>query len=223
MAHCLRRPSDIVARYGGDEFVALLPDTDAAGAWVVAERLRMHVERLQLPHEGSRCKPVVTLSAGIATCTAAPDRNCETLIAAADGALLRAKQEGRNRTCADAAVPEVVAGARPPWPPGPVVIAEPFLAPRVARFIEIKRAEIPPTREALHSTVSFGRVSAIGHDLRQMCDTFGFAALSDLGERLEHAVDRGERDDALRLLDELAWYLDHVQVVYQHPPPRVAS
>jgi diguanylate cyclase (GGDEF)-like protein len=233
MAHCLRRPSDIVARYGGDEFVALLPDTDAAGAWVVAERLRMHVEQLQLPHEGSRCSSVVTLSAGMATSAPTADRSCETLVAAADIALFRAKQEGRNRTCADAVVPAIVAVPRPPRPPCPVVIADPFLAPRVARFLEIKRAEIPPTREALQKTVNFGRVSAIGHDLRRMCGTFGFEALTDLGERLEHAVGQGERDDALRLLDELAWYLDHVQVVYRRAEcatennsqarPRVAS
>jgi diguanylate cyclase (GGDEF)-like protein len=105
MADCLRRPSDLVARYGGDEFVALLPDTDAAGAWLVAERLRLHVEQLQVPHEASRCHSVVTLSVGTATSVPAADRGCETLIAAADVALFRAKQEGRNRTCADAAVP----------------------------------------------------------------------------------------------------------------------
>jgi diguanylate cyclase (GGDEF)-like protein len=97
MADCLRRPSDIVARYGGDEFVALLPDTDARGAWVVAERLRVHVEQLQLPHEGSCCSAVVTLSAGMATSTPTADRSCETLVAAADLALFRAKQDGRNR------------------------------------------------------------------------------------------------------------------------------
>jgi len=215
MAHCLRRPSDIVARYGGDEFVALLPDTDAAGAWVVAERLRIHVEQLQLPHEGSPCSSVVSLSAGTATSTPAANRRCETLLAAADVALFRAKQEGRNRTCADAAVPAIATVARPSWPPCPVVIADPFLAPRVARFLEVKRTEIPPTREALQKTVSFGRVSAIGQDLRRMCGAFGFEALTELGERLEQAVDQGERDDALRLLDELAWYIDHVQVVYR--------
>jgi diguanylate cyclase (GGDEF)-like protein len=97
MAHCLGRPSDIVARYGGDEFVALLPDTDAAGAWVVAERLRVTVEQLQLPNEGSCCSTVVTLSAGVATSTPTADRDCEILVAAADVALFRAKQEGRNR------------------------------------------------------------------------------------------------------------------------------
>lgn len=233
MAHCLRRPSDIVARYGGDEFVALLPDTDAAGAWMVAERLRVHVERLQLPHEGSCCSAVVTLSAGVATSTPTADRSCETLVAAADVALFRAKQEGRNRACADVVPPALVAAARPPWPPCPVVVADPFLAPRVARFFEIKRAEILPTREALQKTADFGRVSAIGHDLRRMGATFGFEALTDLGERLEHAIGQGERDDVLRLLGELAWYLDHVQVVYQRAAsdpgapsqarPRVAS
>ena len=110
MAHCLRRPFDIVARYGGDEFVALLPDTDAAGAWRVAERLRIHVEQLQVPNAGSRYHPVVTLSVGMATSWPAADRSCESLVAAADLALFQAKREGRNRTCADAASAPAIAG-----------------------------------------------------------------------------------------------------------------
>jgi diguanylate cyclase (GGDEF)-like protein len=127
MANCLGRPSDTVARYGGDEFVALLPDTDAAGAWLVAERLRTHVEQLQVPNAGSRCHTVVTLSVGMATSRPAADRSCETLIAAADVALFRAKQEGRNRTCADAAA--VPATGTPPQAP-PRLAAGPIVASR---------------------------------------------------------------------------------------------
>lgn len=114
MSLCLRRPSDVIARYGGEEFVALLPDTDATGAYVVAERLRAHVEQLQLPHEASRCATVVTLSAGAATSTPSSNRRAETLVAAADVALFRAKLEGRNRICVDAPTRSASGVARQP-------------------------------------------------------------------------------------------------------------
>lgn len=113
MARCLRRPSDVVARYGGEEFAALLPATNLSGACVVAERLRACVEQLQLPHKGSRCSSVVTLSAGVATITPAPGGGCDLLVAAADVALFRAKHRGRNRICANPVAP-APAACRPP-------------------------------------------------------------------------------------------------------------
>jgi diguanylate cyclase (GGDEF)-like protein len=101
MARCLRRPSDILARYGGEEFAALLPSTDVIGACSVAERLRARVEQLQIPHKGSRCSSIVTLSAGVATITPTPGGSRDLLVAAADVALFRAKRKGRNRICPD--------------------------------------------------------------------------------------------------------------------------
>jgi diguanylate cyclase (GGDEF)-like protein len=96
LARSLRRASDVLARYGGEELVAILPDTDTNGACVVGERLRATIEELQIPHVGSRCSRVVTLSAGVATRLASMGSNPESLIAAADAALFRAKAEGRN-------------------------------------------------------------------------------------------------------------------------------
>jgi diguanylate cyclase (GGDEF)-like protein len=88
------RPYDGIGRYGGEEFLLVLPDCDSAGAVALAERLRVAVssEAVVLA-EGVI---PVTLSLGIATCAGL----CEskTLIAAADGALYRAKGSGRNRT-----------------------------------------------------------------------------------------------------------------------------
>lgn len=108
LARCVQRPSDVVARYGGEEFAALLPNTDVIGACSVAERLRARVEQLQIPHGGSRCSPVVTLSAGVATTTPTPGGSRDLLVAAADVALFRAKRKGRNQICADPVSPLVV-------------------------------------------------------------------------------------------------------------------
>lgn len=114
MAQCLRRPSDVLARYGGEEFAALLPNTDVTGACGVAERLRARVEQLQIPHGGSRCSSVVTLSAGVATTTPTPGSSRDLLVAAADVALFRAKRKGRNRICRDALSPALPVVCDPP-------------------------------------------------------------------------------------------------------------
>jgi diguanylate cyclase (GGDEF)-like protein len=94
------RPADLVARYGGEEFAVVLPGTTAKGAGVVAERLRIRVSDLQLAHSGSDVDDHVTVSVGVATAFPNPLASPEGLLAAADGALYRAKREGRNRCIA---------------------------------------------------------------------------------------------------------------------------
>lgn len=222
MAHCLRRPSDVVARYGGEEFVALLPDTDAAGACVVAERLRAAVEELGIPHEGSRCASVVTVSIGVSTMAPSLDRPGTALVAAADAALYRAKAMGRNRWCADPDLPVQVVVSRRPWPICPVVRADPFMAQHIPRFLETRRGEIGRMREAVREG-ELASVRAIGHTLKGSGGTFGFDAVSDLGIRLERAALQEDRADALRIIDELAWYLEHVHVVYRRMPTAQAG
>lgn len=92
-----RRAGDFVGRYGGEEFCAILPDTDEDGAYFFAERLRKAVRDLQQRHEGSE-KGVVTISLGIATYAAdETDRTDAQLIARADEALYVAKGAGRDR------------------------------------------------------------------------------------------------------------------------------
>jgi diguanylate cyclase (GGDEF)-like protein len=88
------RETDIVARYGGEELALVLPETDSAGARAIAERLRAAVASTNHPTDKGHLR--VTISLGIATWPgdgAAP----EELIEAADKALYRAKQAGRNR------------------------------------------------------------------------------------------------------------------------------
>lgn len=93
----VKRPGDLVARYGGEEFVAVLPETDADGAISVAEAIRSGVIALEIPHTDSMANNSVSVSIGVAT--ALPDSNSahDALIAKANKALYRAKNEGRNR------------------------------------------------------------------------------------------------------------------------------
>ena len=95
----LLRTADVPARYGGEEFCVVLPATDPDGARVVAERLRVAVEKLQIPHAGS---PVghLTLSIGCASDRDASASTPGKLLERADAALYEAKQGGRNRVFA---------------------------------------------------------------------------------------------------------------------------
>jgi diguanylate cyclase (GGDEF)-like protein len=97
MRACLRRPGDLVARYGGEEFIAVLPQTSAELALQAGERIRLAVQALQVPHEGSGTAPVLTVSVGVASARAAAGQTESDLIAAADAALYQAKNAGRNR------------------------------------------------------------------------------------------------------------------------------
>jgi diguanylate cyclase (GGDEF)-like protein len=95
----LRRPGDLAARYGGEEFAAVLSGTSADGARHVAEAVRRGVEDLNLPHAGSAVADHVTVSVGLATLVPRPGSLPQEVVIAADQALYRAKQQGRNRLC----------------------------------------------------------------------------------------------------------------------------
>jgi diguanylate cyclase (GGDEF)-like protein/PAS domain S-box-containing protein len=89
------RSFDIFGRYGGEEFVIVLPETDSDHAWQVAERIRVLIENLSIPdaHESVH----VTISAGIASLGAHSKMSRDQLLEQADRALYRAKAAGRNQ------------------------------------------------------------------------------------------------------------------------------
>jgi len=94
----LHRPGDLACRYGGEEFIVMLPGTGLDGAAIVAANIMKAVEQLNIPHEDSFTASWVTLSIGIA-CTQDPDDSEElaATIERADQALYQAKKAGRNR------------------------------------------------------------------------------------------------------------------------------
>jgi len=89
---CIRRPADLAARYGGEEFQVVLPETDLAGAQLLAERIRVSVEALAPFADDAHA---VTVSIGIGL--SGTQHDLSRLLGAADEALYRAKAKGRNR------------------------------------------------------------------------------------------------------------------------------
>ena len=91
----LRRESDWAVRFGGEEFVVILPGTELEGAKLMAEKIMEAVRRLRIPHEDSTVGPFLTLSAGIASSREVDDS--AQLFNLADQNLYAAKNAGRDR------------------------------------------------------------------------------------------------------------------------------
>lgn len=109
-AGIVKRPGDVTARYGGEELVAILPETDAEGALHLARAYGDAVRALAIPHAGSE-KGVVTVSIGVATYeNGDPDCSAPGLVQRADEALYAAKASGRD-------------AARAWEPPGEIAVA----------------------------------------------------------------------------------------------------
>lgn len=98
----LRRPGDLVARFGGEEFIAVLTGTTLPIALQAADRIKVAIERLRMPHVGSPTSSFVTVSVGVAAMRPI-DRGAsqKALLIKADEALYRAKNSGRNRVWPD--------------------------------------------------------------------------------------------------------------------------
>lgn len=103
----LRGKDDFAARFGGEEFVVLLPEASQTGAMIVAERIRKLVELAGSPaiQEPSTTPPLSTVSCGVAACWPSETGDREDLLEAADKALYEAKRSGRNRVCYGEVIP----------------------------------------------------------------------------------------------------------------------
>lgn len=97
------RKIDTAARYGGDEFVALLPETDPTGGWVVSEKIRLTVAEQGLPG----VDPGPTVSVGVVSYPA-DGRSADALLVSADRAMYASKRGGKNRVARAAAEPMAI-------------------------------------------------------------------------------------------------------------------
>lgn len=95
----LKRPGDLLARYGGEELAVILPNTDLSGAMPVAQAIQRELAELHIPHADSPVADQVTLSIGAAAMLPSELTSSAMLIAAADRGLYAAKECGRNRIC----------------------------------------------------------------------------------------------------------------------------
>ena len=102
-AACVR-PTDLVARIGGEEFLVILPETTLEGALAFADRLRGELNAHVIPALGRG------LGASFGVARLRPNESAEELIERADAALLRAKRLGRDRVEADFGAPESTSG-----------------------------------------------------------------------------------------------------------------
>lgn len=93
----IKRPSDLVFRYGGEEFGCVLPMTDNKGAIQIAEQIRKSVEALKIPHANSKVSDRVTISLGVLTLDDSNEMKPEDFVVACDKMLYKAKHSGRNR------------------------------------------------------------------------------------------------------------------------------
>ncbi len=92
----LKRPRDFLCRYGGEEFIAVLPDTDEKGALEVAGRFLRETKKLKMTHKTSSVNKNVTISIGVATIKPGKKEKSKSFVNKVDKALYAAKQAGRN-------------------------------------------------------------------------------------------------------------------------------
>ena len=95
----LNRPYDLVARFGGEEFVCLLPETTLDGALSIAQTLGQAVAALGIEHMGMGPGGQISISLGVASTVPGSEKQPEALLRFADEQLYQAKSSGRARVC----------------------------------------------------------------------------------------------------------------------------
>jgi hypothetical protein len=195
--------------------MAVLPNTDAVGAKLVAERMRAAVEALAIPHEASTASRVVTITCGFAAVRVLADINdsIDRLIAGADAALMRAKADGRNRVGGDAPLvrPSRVSAQR--WQQYAPVYADPWFADRIPPFLQAAQQEI----RMLVETSSRGeRRSGLSlQRLQRAASSLGLTAVASLISEVASAARHAELDALRDNAEQLIEYVTHVQVIYR--------
>jgi diguanylate cyclase (GGDEF)-like protein len=96
LEEALKRPKDFLCRYGGEEFIAVLPNTDEKGVLEVANRFLSETKKLKIEHKKSSTGKYVSISVGVATIKPERSQKTNSFVSNVDKALYAAKQAGRN-------------------------------------------------------------------------------------------------------------------------------
>ena len=97
LSQSITRADDFVVRYGGEEFVLVLPNTDEQGARLIAEKLLKNIQNCNIPHEQNDAANCLTISIGATTGKALHTHSADDFVKKADEMLYKSKQNGRNR------------------------------------------------------------------------------------------------------------------------------
>jgi diguanylate cyclase (GGDEF)-like protein len=97
LSQSITRADDFVVRYGGEEFVAVLLNTDGQGARLIAEKLLVNIRNRNIPHEQNDAADRVTISIGATTGKVAHTHSADDFVKKADELLYKSKRNGRNR------------------------------------------------------------------------------------------------------------------------------
>ncbi len=103
----ISRPADVVCRYGGEEFIVILPETDLDGALKIARQISLSVEQLQIPHKKSRISDYVTVSIGVDSILPKQQSEYMLFVEHVDNLLYEAKQSGRNSIIGPDQTPQI--------------------------------------------------------------------------------------------------------------------